>query len=50
MAVDPHKFFADPDLAVFFNADSDSAAFFNADPDLALKTLKKITYLIKSLL
>ena len=27
MAVDPHSFFADPDLAVFFNADPDPAAF-----------------------
>ena len=36
-SVDPHSFFADPDLAVFLNADPDLAVFLNADPDPALK-------------
>ena len=33
MAVDPHSFYADPDLAVFLHVDPDPAVFLHADPD-----------------
>ena len=32
-AVDPHKFLADPDPALFLNADPDPGGKMNADPD-----------------
>ena len=34
-AVDPHSFFADPDLTVFLNADPDPGGKMNADPNPA---------------
>ena len=33
MAVDPHSFYVDPDLAVFLHVDPDQAVFLHADPD-----------------
>ena len=37
-AMDPHSFFANPDLAVFPNCGSGSRCCFNSDPDPAEKT------------
>ena len=34
--MNPHLFFADPNLVAFLNADPDPAVFLNADPDPAV--------------